>query len=373
MPGYLDEDGLAYYFPPRGGETHQGSDTLTAWLLAATHEAARLNKAYALPDAVRAPMIAGLTAFVEGRVERKHWSPREDLDVRKLAAIEALARYGAARPAMLTSLTIAPNQWPTSALIDWINILNRLQGIPNQREQLSQAEQILRARLTVQGTRMSFSTEKDDQWWWLMAGGDVNAARLLLTVVDKPAWKDDLPRLVTGFIARQQGGAWNTTTANLWGGLALEQFSKAHESTPVAGFTLARLGAASNAVDWAKVTRLKASDPQGATHAASAFGAPAAPGMLTNNTLLLPWGAGPATLSVTHEGSGKPWLTLQALAAVPLHQLALHDRHHPAESLQRQRRAGHEAERQRDGDGEEAREKLAEFPLEGCRNVVDRT
>ena len=35
--------------------------------------------------------------------------------------------------------------------------------------------------------------------------------------------------------------------------------------------------------------------------------------------------------------------------------------------------AAHEAERQRDGDGEEAREKLAEFPLEGCCNVVDRT
>ncbi|WP_448251862.1 alpha-2-macroglobulin family protein [Ottowia oryzae] len=318
MPGYLDEDGLAYYFPPRGGETHQGSDTLTAWLLAATHEAARLNKAYALPDAVRAPMIAGLTAFVEGRVERKHWSPREDLDVRKLAAIEALARYGAARPAMLTSLTIAPNQWPTSALIDWINILNRLQGIPNQREQLSQAEQILRARLTVQGTRMSFSTEKDDQWWWLMAGGDVNAARLLLTVVDKPAWKDELPRLVTGFIARQQGGAWNTTTANLWGGLALQQFSRQHESEPVTGTTHATLGSATADIDWAKVVRRTAADAQGAPHAASGFGAPAAPGALTGNTALLPWGAGDATLAVTHTGTGKPWLTVQALAAVPL-------------------------------------------------------
>ena len=318
LPAYLDSDGLAYYFPPQGADAARGSDSLTAWLLAATHEAGQLRKAFTLPDAMRAQMIAGLTAFVEGRIERRHWSPREDLDVRKLAAIEALSRHGAARPAMLSSLTIAPNQWPTSAVIDWINVLKRLQGIPNQREQLSQAEQILRARLSAQGTRLAFSTEADDHWWWLMASGDVNAARLLLTVMNDPAWKDDLGRLVAGFIGRQQHGAWSTTTANLWGGLALEQFSKAHESTPVAGFTLARLGAASNAVDWAKVTRLKASDPQGATHAASAFGAPAAPGMLTNNTLLLPWGAGPATLSVTHEGSGKPWLTVQSLAAVEL-------------------------------------------------------
>ncbi len=322
LPTYLDKDGLAYYFPPAGGEADRGSDTLTAWLLAATHEAGRLDKAFVLPDALRAQMIAGLTAFVDGRIERKHWSPRPDLDVRKLAAIDALARHGAARPAMLSSLTIAPNQWPTSALIDWINVLKRLQGIPGQREQLSQAEQILRARLSVPGTRMGFGTEDTDAWWWLMAGGDVNSARLLLTVMGDAGWKAELPRLVTGFIARQQGGAWATTTANLWGSLALAQFSRQHESAPVSGRTRATLGAASADIDWSQVARARSIDPQGAAHAASSFGAPAAPDLLTNNSALLPWGAlrpgEPAPLSVTHSGSGKPWLTLQSLAAVEL-------------------------------------------------------
>ncbi len=318
LPGYLDKDGLAYYFPPRGGETHQGSDTLTAWLLAATHEAAQLNPGFALPEAARAQMLSGLASFVEGKIERSHWSPREDLDVRKLAAIEALSRYGAARPGMLSSLTIAPNQWPTSALIDWMSILKRVQGIPNQRDQLLKAEQILRARLTVQGTRLGFSTEQDDHWWWLMAGGDVNSARLLLTVMDNPAWKDELGRLVTGFIARQQNGAWNTTTANLWGSLALQQFSRQHESEPVTGNTRATLGSASADIDWAKVTRRTAADAQGAP-ASTRMGAPAGSGTLTNNRALLPWATGAdAQLAVTHTGTGKPWLTLQALAAVPL-------------------------------------------------------
>ena len=31
VPTYLDEDGLANYFPPRAGETRRGSDTLTAF------------------------------------------------------------------------------------------------------------------------------------------------------------------------------------------------------------------------------------------------------------------------------------------------------------------------------------------------------
>ena len=44
-------------------------------------------------------MVRGLTAFVEGRIERKFWRPRTDLDVRKLAAIEALSRHGKAQAA----------------------------------------------------------------------------------------------------------------------------------------------------------------------------------------------------------------------------------------------------------------------------------
>jgi hypothetical protein len=33
-----------------------------------------------------------------------------------------------------------------------------------------------------------------------MAGGDVNTARLMLAVMDDPAWKDDMGRLANGFI-----------------------------------------------------------------------------------------------------------------------------------------------------------------------------
>ncbi|MDO5623772.1 MAG: MG2 domain-containing protein [Pseudomonadota bacterium] len=324
LPTYLDADGLVHYFPPRAGHERRGSDSLTAWLLAATHEAEQLNPAFVLPPEVRTSMLMGLTAFVEGRIQRRFWSPRADLDVRKIAALEALSRHGAARPAMLGSITIAPNQWPTSAVIDWINVLKRVQGIPNQPKLLQEADQILRARLSTQGTRLIFSTEQSDYWWWLMAGGDVNTARLLLTVMDDPAWKDDMGRLVSGFIGRQDNGAWHTTTANLWGGMALERFSKTHEADPVAGTTRATLGSEKAQIDWTQVTRLAADGPQGRPHARSHFGAPASPSQYVNNTALLPWPqATPAAgtpLIVAHEGSGKPWLTLQSLAAVPLTQ-----------------------------------------------------
>ena len=319
LPGYLDRDGLANYFPPRDGDASRGSDTLTAYLLAATHEAAALNPAFALPDEARAPMERGLIAFVEGRIQREFWSPRKDLDMRKLAAIEALSRYGKAQGRMLGSITIAPNQWPTHTVIDWLNILQRVADVPQREQRLAEANQVLKSRLSWQGTKLVFSTEKDDYWWWLMTNGDVNTARLMLAVMDDPAWKDDMGRLANGFIARQQQGAWHTTTANLWGGLALDRFSAKFEATQVAGVTKAALGAATASVDWAKVERIKTTDASGAAHQGTFFGAPAAAGKLRNNSMFMPWASGGReALTVTHQGAGKPWLTLQSLAAVPL-------------------------------------------------------
>ncbi|MDR2127621.1 MAG: alpha-2-macroglobulin [Burkholderiaceae bacterium] len=319
LPTYLDADGLANYFPFSAGSASSGSDTLTAYLLAATHEAALADSRFALPEAERASMLAGLAKFVEGRIERKHWSPQPDLDLRKLAAIEALARHGTARAAMLDSLGIAPNQWPTSALLDWISILQRVEGIPDQARQLEQAQQILRARLNWQGTRALFSTEAQDALWWLMVSNDSNMARTLLLASADPDWRDDLGRLVTGLIARQKSGAWNTTVANLWGTLALARFSREHESAPVSGQTRIEFGGVKTSVQWPADSGAPTAAASGAAAAASA------PTPASSAPVLLPWpGANAAkanaTLEVAHQGSGKPWFTLQSLAAVPVTQ-----------------------------------------------------
>ncbi|MEX1165912.1 MAG: MG2 domain-containing protein [Hydrogenophaga sp.] len=316
LPTYLDSDGLANYFPPREGEANQGSDTLTAHLLAVSHEMSGINPAFTLPAASLAAMQRGLAAFVEGRIERTFWSPKPDLTVRKLAAIEALSRFKLARPAMLQSLAITPQQWPTHAVIDWLQILQRLPETPQRAERLKEAQQTLRARLSQQGTRTSFSTEQGDQWWWLMQNADVNAARLLLAVMDEPEWKADMGRLASGLVGRQERGVWSTTTANLWGGLALEKFSARFESTPVKGKTLAKLGEATASVDWAQVKKVDI------TQAPTMGAAPSPTQGWLNNHMTLPWpkATSPQSLSVTQEGSGKPWLTVQSVAAVPRNQ-----------------------------------------------------
>jgi uncharacterized protein YfaS (alpha-2-macroglobulin family) len=287
LPTYLDSDGLASYFPPRAEDGPRGSDRLTAYVIAATHEAG-----FELPATTRSAMLDGLTAFVEGRIERKFWSPKADLDVRKLAAIEALSRHGRAQAKMLGSINLVPKLWPTAAVIDWLRILRQVDGIPNAAKRLDEANQILRSRLMYAGTTLKFSNEEDDFWWWLMDSADANAARLILAVLDDPAWKDDIARLVVGALGRQRGGAWLTTTANLWGSLALDKFSAKFESVKVAGRTTAALSGTGGAVDWAK--------------------------SVDGGSIKLAWPAQPSPLTVAQDGGGKPWLTLQSLAAVPL-------------------------------------------------------
>ena len=288
--GYLDSDGLAHYFPPNPGMAATGSDRLTAYLITAAHEAG-----WAWPDATRDAMLQGLAAFVEGRIERRFNAPRADLDVRKLAALDALARHGRVQPRLLGSISYTPAAWPTSALLDAWSLYRRVDNLPDRTARLDELQRLIRSRLVAGGTTLKFSTEQDDDWWWLMDGPDANAARLLLAATEVPAWKDDVAGLLSGTLARQKRGAWLTTTANLWGVLALERFAARFESVAVTGRSTLQLGGATKAVDWA-----------------------AMPG---GDVLSLPLttsatSAGP--LIARHDGAGRPWLTVQTLAAVPL-------------------------------------------------------
>ncbi|MCV2367633.1 alpha-2-macroglobulin family protein [Roseateles oligotrophus] len=289
LPGYLDGDGLAGFFPPTEAERAGGSDRLTAYVLAAAHEAGR-----ELPAASRERMLDGLTAFVEGRVLRKSWSPRSaqlDGEVRRLAALEALSRYGRASLAGMGTVDGRNlSTWPTAAVIDWLSLHRRNLKAPQREQRINEAQALLRSRLNYAGTRLSFSNEDEDAWWWLMDSADGNAARLLLAAMEDPSWKDELPRLLQGLLGRQVRGAWATTTANLWGVLALDKFAARFESVKPSGQTLASLGQLKLTQDWS-------SKPDGAA-------------------LLLPWSEG--QLNLRQQGAGKPWVTIQSLAALPL-------------------------------------------------------
>ncbi|HET7832433.1 MAG TPA: MG2 domain-containing protein [Gallionella sp.] len=286
LPSYLDRDGLAKYFPL----LQEGSDVLTAYLLAVANEAG-----WPVPEASKLRMAVALRNFVEGRVRRYSELPTADLALRKVAALSALSRYDTVNDGLTQSFSIEPNLWPTSAVLDWYGLLKRAPGLADHDKRLKEAEQIIRSRLNLQGTTMGFSTERTDYLWWLMVSGDVNANRAILALLDNPAWKADLPRMVRGSIGRMHKGRWNTTVANAWGTLALEKFSQQFESLPVTGKSDAVLSSEKKQrFEWSKNAK--------------------------GGELTFGWPSQTETLHAEHGGTGKPWLTVESRAAIPLKQ-----------------------------------------------------
>jgi uncharacterized protein YfaS (alpha-2-macroglobulin family) len=286
LPAYLDRDGLVGYFPGMA----QGSDTLTAYLLAVAHEAG-----WSIPAPARDRMLSGLLGFVSGTLSRRGSLPTADLAIRKVAALEALSRYDVPLdPALASGIAIEPDRWPTSAVIDWLATVKRWEALPERESQRAAAERVLRSRLDLRGTALRFSTESQDALWWLMISGDVNANRALLALLDEPQWRSELPRLVRGSLGRQQFGRWNTTVANAWGTLALEKFSAVFEAEKVSGVTRGAIGTVTRTHEWQR--------REG------------------GGALAFDWPRGPAVLTLAHEGPGRPWVTVQGRAAIPLQQ-----------------------------------------------------
>ncbi|HYK92385.1 MAG TPA: MG2 domain-containing protein [Acidobacteriota bacterium] len=285
LPSYLDGDGLAKYFP----SMRLGSDVLTSYVVSIASEAG-----WEIPAEAKQRMLAGLRGFVEGRVVRWSSLPTADVGIRKLSAVEALSREAKVEPGLLSTITIEPNLWPTSAVVDWLNILRRTSAIRNRDDRLRETDQVLRARLNFQGTTMGFSTERNDMLWWLMCSVDANAVRLILSQMEAPAWREDIPRLVRGALGRQHRGHWDTTVANAWGVLAMDKFSRTFEGTPVTGTTTAALAGKTQAVEWKNSPN--------------------------RDELSFGWPAQRSPLTLHMAGSGKPWATVQSLAAIPLRE-----------------------------------------------------
>lgn len=281
LPGHLADSGLANFFPGDG----RGSVALTAYLLSLADAAE-----WSLPAQARARMERALVDTLEGRLDpgRPTW---EQALPPRMAALEALARAGKATPNLIATVKPEPRLWPSSVLIDWIGVLKHSPTLVQRDALLADAVAALDARLVQSGKRLGFSSDDSDGLWWMMRSADTNTVRGLLAVMDLPAWKARMPRLMLGALARQQGNRWDTTTANAWGSLALERYGRLFEAAKPTGKSFAVLGQDGRMVDWQAF-------PKGAT----AF---------------LPLGNEPTHLRVKHEGTGEPYVSVATLAAVP--------------------------------------------------------
>jgi len=279
LPTYQAADGLLRYFP---AETLEGSEVLTAYVLSLTAEAG-----LAIPEANRTRMIQALSAVLDGRLRRDGYG---DVRLQRTAAFAALARAGAATPAMLGQLGMAPAQMPTASLADYMVALDRVPGLANAAALRRDAEAVLRSRLVFEGTRLDLA-DREQAAWWLMQSADEAALKAVLATLGRPGWEADGPRMMVGATLRQSRGHWDTTPANAWGALAARAFARIHPAT-VAGTTSLSLGRVGAVRSWP----LPGAEP----------------------LVSLPPPARASSLVLRHAGGAGPWATVSVRAAVPL-------------------------------------------------------
>lgn len=289
LPQYMSNKGMLSYFPV--GDGTGSSDVLTSHLLSLAHD-----YGWEIPDQHKEKMLDALASFVDGNLRIDHWAPLDDSRARELAAMAALARYKRIDERSLKRLKLDVNLASTSMLIDYLTILKHRPKVPKGDTLQAEVENNLRARLSYVGRRLVLSNDREKSWWWMMGNGDVDSARLYLAVKDLPSWKEDLPRILNGLLGRQDHGAWATTTANVWGTLAVDRFGESFEKTPVSGTTNIALGAQKREIDWASQGKKQADFAEFA--------------LSSNN----------GQLEVEHHGEGKPWVSTLVYAATPLKQ-----------------------------------------------------
>ena len=276
LPTYIATDGLLHYWPI---PDEPGSIALTAYALSITADAG-----LAWPDAAKARLIDALRGVVDGRITEEGTGPG-DKRLLRLAALAALARNGAATPAMADQLAMPLGDMPTATLADWLATLDRIPGMDPRRIQA--AEAALRSRIVYEGTRLDL-TDRTNAPWWMMVSDDEMALKALLAVTGRAGWQDEAPRMMIGVALRQMRGHWDTTPANAWGTIAVRKFAQAYPGSAT-GLTTASFGS--------RVMTSNALQPP---------------------TLHLPLPPAPGALLLRHDGAAGPWATVSVRAAVPL-------------------------------------------------------
>jgi len=221
LPTYLDDSGLAAFFP--GGK---GSPFLTVHVL-------RLSNAldWPLPGEARDRMLSALEAYVQRKLPAatyEYWiyDERQDTVQRQMEAMSLLAQYGRFKPVMLDTLRLQPALWDFHILLDWRELLRHATGLANRQLRLNEVNRLLKAQLAQAGSSvMVISEARKERWWWYDSNEQLQARLILSTLGDKE-WDAERPLLVRGLLRHQKNGHWQTTLANLWGGMALTRFNE---------------------------------------------------------------------------------------------------------------------------------------------------
>lgn len=293
LPSYLDSYGLLKFFPI----SICGSPQLTRYVMNILEA-----NGYEIPTETKARLIAGLTSYIQGKYSCSAWWGTLSRDPYsgegKILLLETLSRYKAFSPDLLSTVQIAPNTWKNETVTAWFQLLKRQSDIPNRDAQLKQAENILRSRVSFQGSSMTLQNNLGwEGQWRLFTSDDQEAIGAFGVSIDEDTtWGQDIGRMARGIIARLKRGRWDTTMANAWGATQLRRFSAKLEKERITGETTVNTGNIKESFSWQ-------SNPNG-------------------DKKLTAWPQDSdkrdVAVQFNHSGSGKPWVHLETVSAIPL-------------------------------------------------------
>jgi hypothetical protein len=125
----------------------------------------------------QARLLDALKAVVDGRLDDENEGPA-DMRLLRLAALAALARNGAATPAMLGQTAIPVADMPTAMLADWLVTLDKVRGVDAKRAPPPRPPCAAGSSMKARGS--TWSTASRAPWWMMIErrrDGDQGAAR----------------------------------------------------------------------------------------------------------------------------------------------------------------------------------------------------
>lgn len=278
LSAYLDGDGLLKFFP----SSWYGSEILTAYVLILSSESG--NK---IPEQTRGTLLEALNRYNKGLIYRNSYISNTDFLLKRIIVLDAMSRFQIVEDDVIRSVQTDPKILPSDILISLRNLYSRSNSF---KKQIPALDVLLKSRYRIQGTSYNFTDESS--LWWLLSSNDSTVMRTILSVAKDPSWKEDLPRLIRGAIARQSKGHWDITPANALGILAFQAYSQQFEKDSVEGNTMITLENNTNTLEWKNKK-----DPP---------------------TLSIPMPKSTQNLEFVQNGSGKPYAVIHTKAALPL-------------------------------------------------------
>ena len=292
LPSYMDANGLLKFFPL----SICGSAQLSRYVVDILH-----TNEFQIPDETLNKILNGIKLELNGTHACHAWWNEKDKsrfeNEERILLMETLSRFQNLKIEDVTAIPFTPNLWKTETVVAYLAILKALPDIPKQAELVKQALNILHSRMNFQGSLMNFQNGTDwEGRYRLFTSEDQQALGVFSVALLEPSWSPDVGRMVRGLVARLHLGVWDTTMANAWGVTWMRIFSSKFEKEAVTGETKISGGAEQEKIIWAKT-------PKG-----------------DSKSLAWPKGSdkAPVPINLTHAGTGKPWIHLETLSAIPL-------------------------------------------------------